>query len=353
MKKLAAISLVLAMTAASLAGCGSTADTAAPAESEAAETTAATTEETTDTAADTVAADGKVYNIGICQLVQHEALDAATQGFQDALTELLGEENVKFDLQNASGDSATCATIVNQFVSSDVDLILANATAPLQAAAAATNEIPILGTSITDYATALSIDDWTGVTGTNISGTSDLAPLDQQADMLHELFPDAKNVGILYCSAEPNSKYQSTEITKYLTDAGYTCKEYTFADSNDVAAVTKTACDESDVLYVPTDNTAASCAESINNIAEPAKVPIVAGESGICTGCGVATLSIDYYDLGVVTGNMAYEVLVNGADPATTEIQFAPKTTYQYMADRCEKLGVKVPSDYVAIEAEK
>ena len=195
MKKLAAISLVLAMTAASLAGCGSTADTAAPAESEAAETTAATTEETTDTAADTVAADGKVYNIGICQLVQHEALDAATQGFQDALTELLGEENVKFDLQNASGDSATCATIVNQFVSSDVDLILANATAPLQAAAAATNEIPILGTSVTDYATALSIDDWTGVTGTNISGTSDLAPLDQQADMLHELFPDAKNVG--------------------------------------------------------------------------------------------------------------------------------------------------------------
>ena len=192
MKKLAAISLVLAMTAASLAGCGSTANTAAPAESEAAETPAATTEETTDTAADTVAADGKVYNIGICQLVQHEALDAATQGFQDALTKLLGEENVKFDLQNASGDSATCATIVNQFVSSDVDLILANATAPLQAAAAATNEIPILGTSVTDYATALSIDDWTGVTGTNISGTSDLAPLDQQADMLHELFPDAK-----------------------------------------------------------------------------------------------------------------------------------------------------------------
>ena len=187
MKKLAAISLVLAMTAASLAGCGSTANTAAPAESEAAETPAATTEETTDTSADTVAADGKVYNIGICQLVQHEALDAATQGFQDALTKLLGEENVKFDLQNASGDSATCATIVNQFVSSDVDLILANATAPLQAAAAATNEIPILGTSVTDYATALSIDDWTGVTGTNISGTSDLAPLDQQADMLHEI----------------------------------------------------------------------------------------------------------------------------------------------------------------------
>ena len=349
MKKLAAISLVLAMTAASLAGCGSTADTAAPAESEAAETTAATTEETTDTAADT-AADGKVYNIGICQLVQHEALDAATQGFQDALTELLGEENVKFDLQNASGDSATCATIVNQFVSSDVDLILANATAPLQAAAAATNEIPILGTSITDYATALSIDDWTGVTGTNISGTSDLAPLDQQADMLHELFPDAKNVGILYCSAEPNSAYQSQTIQGYLKDYGYECTEYTFADSNDIASVVNNAIATSDVIYIPTDNTAASNTTIIQNICQPAGIPIIAGEEGICSGCGVATLSISYYDLGYKTGEMAYEILVNGADVSQTAVEFAPNVTQKYNAANCEALGITVPDDYVAIE---
>ena len=349
MKKLAAISLVLAMTAASLAGCGSTADTAAPAESEAAETIAATTEETTDTAADT-AADGKVYNIGICQLVQHEALDAATQGFQDALTELLGEENVKFDLQNASGDSATCATIVNQFVSSDVDLILANATAPLQAAAAATNEIPILGTSITDYATALSIDDWTGVTGTNISGTSDLAPLDQQADMLHELFPDAKNVGILYCSAEPNSAYQSQTIQGYLKDYGYECTEYTFADSNDIASVVNNAIATSDVIYIPTDNTAASNTTIIQNICQPAGIPIIAGEEGICSGCGVATLSISYYDLGYKTGEMAYEILVNGADVSQTAVEFAPNVTQKYNAANCEALGITVPDDYVAIE---
>lgn len=357
MKKLAAISLVLAMTAASLAGCGSTANTAAPAESEAAETPAATTEETTNTAAettntaaDTVAADGKVYNIGICQLVQHEALDAATQGFQDALTELLGEENVKFDLQNASGDSATCATIVNQFVSSDVDLILANATAPLQAAAAATNEIPILGTSITDYATALSIDDWTGVTGTNISGTSDLAPLDQQADMLHELFPDAKNVGILYCSAEPNSAYQSQTIQGYLKDYGYECTEYTFADSNDIASVVNNAIATSDVLYIPTDNTAASNTTIIQNICQPAGIPIIAGEEGICSGCGVATLSISYYDLGYKTGEMAYEILVNGADVSQTAVEFAPNVTKKYNAANCEALGITVPDDYVAIE---
>lgn len=350
MKKLAAISLVLAMTAASLTGCGSTANTAAPAESEAAETPAATTEETTDTAADTVAADGKVYNIGICQLVQHEALDAATQGFQDALTKLLGEENVKFDLQNASGDSATCATIVNQFVSSDVDLILANATAPLQAAAAATNEIPILGTSVTDYATALSIDDWTGVTGTNISGTSDLAPLDQQADMLHELFPDAKNVGILYCSAETNSSYQSNTIQKYLKDYGYECTEYTFADSNDIASVVNNAVAASDVLYIPTDNTAASNTTIIQNICQPAGIPIIAGEEGICSGCGVATLSISYYDLGYKTGEMAYEILVNGADVSQTAVEFAPNVTKKYNAANCEALGITVPDDYVAIE---
>ena len=335
--KLLALLLACAMTLALSACGGSSATTSTPASSAA------------SAASGSAAATGdKTYTIGICQLVQHNALDAATKGFKDALTEKLGDK-VKFVEQNAAGD----ATICNQFVSSNVDLIMANATPALQAATAATNSIPILGTSVTDYGTALSIADWKGTTGTNVTGTADLAPLDKQAEMIKTLFPDKKNVGILYCSAEPNSKYQSTEITKYLTDAGYTCKEYTFADSNDVAAVTKTACDESDVLYVPTDNTAASCAESINNIAEPAKVPIVAGEAGICTGCGVATLSIDYYDLGVVTGNMAYEVLVNGADPATTEIQFAPKTTYQYVPDRCEKLGVKVPSDYVAIEAEK
>ena len=349
MKKLAAISLVLAMTAASLAGCGSTANTAAPAESEASEaaTEAASSEEAkSDAAAST---DGKTYNVGICQLVQHEALDAATQGFQDALTELLGEENVKFDLQNASGDSATCATIVNQFVSSDVDLILANATAPLQAAAA-TNEIPILGTSVTDYATALSIDDWTGVTGTNISGTSDLAPLDQQADMLHELFPDAKNVGILYCSAEPNSAYQSQTIQGYLKDYGYECTEYTFADSNDIASVVNNAIATSDVLYIPTDNTAASNTTIIQNICQPAGIPIIAGEEGICSGCGVATLSISYYDLGYKTGEMAYEILVNGADVSQTAVEFAPNVTKKYNIANCEALGITVPDDYVAIE---
>ena len=291
---------------------------------------------------------GESYTVGICQLVQHPALDAATEGFKAALTDKLGDA-VSFEEGNAAGDSATCSTIVNQFVTNDVDLIMANATAALQAAQSATNTIPILGTSVTDYATALGMKDWTGTTGTNISGTSDLAPLDGQADMLHELFPDKKTVGILYCSGEPNSTYQADTITPFLENYGYTVKTYTFADTNDVAAVTGTACNECDVLYIPTDNTAASCAEAINNVALPTGTPIVAGEEGICSGCGVATLSISYYDLGYATGEMAYEILVNGADPSTMEVQSAPSFTKEYNAANCEALNITPPDDYTAI----
>ena len=296
----------------------------------------------------TAMAEG-TYRVGVCQLVQHVALDAATQGFQDALKAKLGDA-VTFDVQNASGDSNTCSTIVNNFISGDVDLIMANATPALQAAVAATGDIPILGTSVTDYATALDIDGWNGATGMNVSGTSDLAPLEQQAEMLRELFPDAKKVGLLFCSAEPNSKYQVDVITGYLTAMGYECAEYTFADSNDVASVAQNACDGSDVIYIPTDNTAASCTEAIRNVVEPAMKPVIAGEEGLCKGCGVATLSISYYDLGYATGEMAYEVLVNGADVAAMNVQFAPNVTKEYNAELCELLGVKVPEDYVAIQ---
>ena len=329
-----------------LAACGSTAstDTAASAAD-----TASSTEAAASTADSTAAADGKVYNIGICQLVQHEALDAATQGFKDALVEKLGEGSVKFDEQNASGDSANCTTIVNGFVSNGVDLILANATAPLQAAAQATADIPVLGTSITDYATALDISDWTGTVGNNISGTSDLAPLDQQAAMIQELFPDAKSVGLLYCSAEANSVYQCDVIEGCLTEEGYTVARYAFTDTNDVTSVAQTAADNSDVIYIPTDNTAASNTEAIANVVIPAKVPVVAGEEGICSGCGVATLSISYYDLGYATGEMAAKILADGADVSAMPVEFAPNVTKKYNAANCEALGITQPSDYVAI----
>ena len=290
----------------------------------------------------------KTYKVGVVQLVQHEALDAATKGFTDALKEALGDK-VEVEVKNASGDSNNCSTIVNGFISDKVDLIMANATPALQAAASATSTIPILGTSVTDYATALEIADWTGTVGGNISGTSDLAPLDKQAAMLQELFPNAKKVGMLFCSSEPNSKYQVDEVTKLLSAAGITCTEYTFTDSNDVSSVTQKACDDSDVLYIPTDNTAASNTEAIANVLIPAGVPAICGEEGLCRGCGVATLSISYYDLGVTTGKMAAKILKGEADISTMPVEYTDATP-KYNASVCEQLGITPLDGYEAID---
>ena len=339
MKKFLSVVLASAMVL-SLVGCG----TNAAAKKEAESSNTAATESTAD--------DSKTYNVGVIQLVQHPALDAATEGFTKALEDKLGDK-VTVTVENASGDTATCATIANSFVSDNVDLIMANATPALQASQTATNSIPIVATSITDYATALDIDDWNGSTGINVTGTSDLAPLDGQADMLHELFPDAKEVGIVYCSGEDNSLYQANKITEYLEKYGYNVTAYTFSDSADVATVVQSACGSSDVIYVPTDNVAANAAQTINNIALTAGVPIIAGEEGICKGCGLATLSISYYDIGYAAGLMAYEILANGADPATYEIQYATDFTKEYNPEIAEKLNITLPDDYVAIKMDE
>ena len=289
------------------------------------------------------------YTVGICQLAPHVALDAATQGFRDALNAAL-PGRVTFREGNAGGDSPTCATIVNGFVADGVDLILANATAALNAAATATADIPVLGTSITEYGVALGIDGFDGVVGGNVSGTSDLAPLDRQAAMVKEWFPDAQNVGLLYCSAEPNSRYQVDEVQKYLEQDGITCKQFPFADTNDLAAVTQSAVEFSDVIYIPTDNTAANNAGVIDNICRPAGVPILAGEEALCAGCGVAALTISYYDLGTATGKMAAKVLTGDADISQMPIEYAPAVTPKYNADICESLGITVPDGYLPIE---
>lgn len=351
MKKMLAIAMAMTM-GLSLVACGGGNDAAgstaeAPA-ADAAEADGAADAAETEAPEETPSAGAESYTVGICQLVQHEALDAATQGFKDALTEALGDA-VVFDEQNAQNDSNTCSTIINGFVSGGVDLILANATPALQAAQAGTNEIPILGTSVTEYGVALDIDGFDGTVGGNISGTSDLAPLDEQAAMLKELFPDAKNVGLVYCTTEANSQYQVDEVQKALEGLGYTCKQYGFSDSNDLSAVATTAVDENDVLYVPTDNTVASNAPLLDNIARPAKVPVIAGEEGICAGCGVATLSISYYDLGVATGKMAAKILTGEADISTMPIEYAPQFTKKYNKELCEELGIAIPDDYVAI----
>ena len=359
--KLLALLLALAMLL-SLAACGgsdgktsdtdksasdasdNTNDTAEPAGDD-----AAAPADTGDDAAEP-APGGETYLVGICQLAPHVALDAATQGFKDALTEALGDA-VEFDEQNAAGDSATCATIVNGFVSEGVDLMLANATPALQAAASATGDIPVLGTAVTEYGVALGISGFDGLVGTNVSGTSDLAPLDQQAQMIRDWCPDAKTVGLLYCSAEANSQYQVDTIQTYLEELGFTCTQYPFSDTNDMASVTQSAADACDVIYVPTDNTIANNTGIVDNICN-GKVPVFAGEEGICGGCGVATLSISYYDLGVTTGKMAVKILTGEANVSEMPIEYAPEVTKKYNPTTCEALGLTAPDGYEAISAE-
>ena len=325
MKKVLAILCAIALFA-SLCACGSTPATT--------ETTAAT--------------EGKTYTVGICQLVQHPALDAATQGFIDAINEALPGQ-VTFLNENASGESVNCSTIVNGFISSNVDLIMANATPALTAAVSATADIPVLGTSITSYASALEIEDFNGTVGGNVSGTSDLADLSQQAAMIKEWFPDAQNLGILFCSAEANSLYQVSEVTKFAEELGLTVQQFAFTDSNDVGSVTQAAASACDVIYIPTDNVAAANAEAIGNILIPAKVPAVCGEEGLCAPCGVCTLSISYYDLGVTTGKMAVKILTGEASISDMPIEYTTATK-KFNAAVCEQLGITPPEGYEAIQ---
>ncbi len=329
------------------AACGAAAALSACGGSSSASSAAASS--TVASASVAAASNGEKFTVGICQLVQHAALDAATQGFEDALTASFGE-NVTFDFQNAQGDSATCATIANGFVSSGVALIMANATPALQAAQAATNTIPILGTSVTEYGVALGLDNFSGTVGGNVSGTSDLAPLDQQADMIVEWMPEVKKVGLLYCSAEANSQYQVDEVQKYLEAKGVTATQYAFSDSNDLSSVCQKAADENDALYVPTDNTVAANTGIVDGICRPAKKPVFAGEEGICSGCGVATLSISYYDLGYTTGEMAVKILNGESDISTMPIEYTD-VTKKYNKAICDDLGLTVPEGYVEIEA--
>ena len=339
MKKVIALLLAMSMTVAAFKGC-----TAGKKASEEKKT------ETADKTSDKKEDGDKVYHIGIIQLVEHQALDAATEGFQKALKEKLGDK-VEFDVQNAQGEETNCATIATKFVNSNVDLIMANATQAVISSATATSDIPIVGTSVTDYVTTGTVKS-NDAPGGNVTGTSDLAPIDQQVELLQKLVPDAKNVGILYCSAEANSVYQAEQAQKYLEKAGITAKTYTAADSNDIQQVVTKAADENDAIYIPTDNTIASNMEIVKNVTVPAKVPVIAGEENMCSVGGLATLSISYESIGYNAGLMAYDILVNGKNPADMPIQYADDVTLKYNADIASELGIEIPDDMVAIEKE-
>ncbi len=328
-KRMTALLLAMSLAAVSLAGCGSTGK---------------------DSGDSKKKADDDVYHVGVIQLVEHEALDAATEGFQDALKEKLGDK-VVFDVQNAQGEETNCATICTKFVNDDVDLIMANATQALTSAATATPDIPIVGTSVTDFVTTGTVKS-NDKPGTNVTGTSDLAPIDQQIALLKRLVPDAKTVGILYCSSEANSVYQAEEAQKELEKEGIKVEIYTVADSNDIQQVVTKAADNCDAIYVPTDNTIASNMEIVKNVTVPEKVPVIAGEENMCAVGGLATLSISYYNIGYNAGLMAYDILVNGKDPAEMPIQYADEITLKYNAEIASELGIQIPDDMVAIEKE-
>lgn len=289
------------------------------------------------------------YTVGICQILTHEAVDQAALGFMDALDELLGKGTVAYELKDASGDTAICSLIINDYIAQEVDLILANGTPALKAAAAATADIPILGTSITEYGVALDLDEFHGIVGGNVSGTSDLAPMDQQAAMIPALFPQAQTVGMLYCSAEPNSLYQIETVGAHLKAMGLDALPYPFMDSNDMAAIVQDACEHCDVIYIPTDNTVAANATIVDNICQPAGVPVVTGDTGTCAIAGAAVLGISYYELGRITGEMAARVLTGEADISTLPIAYVEHVTHQYNPIICEALGIQVPDDYIPL----
>lgn len=292
--------------------------------------------------------ESEKYKVGVCQLTGHNALDQATLGFVDALNEKLGDR-VEIEVFVGDGSEEKCKEIVDGFVDENVDLIMANATPALVAATEATGTIPIVATSITSYGTALGIRKWSGITGLNVTGTSDLAPIDQQEKIIFEIAPDAKKVGIIFCQYEGNSVYQADAMGKAISADGKSYNAYPIKKESDLEEMARLAASECDVIYLPTDNTLAANAEKLRDIFIEAGVPAVAGEEGICVA-GVATLSINYYNIGYNAGLMAVEILENDAEVGLMEIRYADEFVKKYNEENAKTLGIKIPEDYTKIE---
>lgn len=322
-KKLLSMILAGAMVF-SMAGCSSkTAETAAATE---AATEAASSDET--------------YKIGVLQLVQHAALDQSNEGFFAALD----EAGVKYevDQQNASGEQANCLTIAEKLVSDENDLILAIATPAAQAVAGVTEDIPILLTAVTDPAASGLVNDNENP-GVNVSGTSDLTPVKEQIDLLHELLPDAKNIGLLYCSAESNSELQIAMAKEACDALGLTYEEYTVPSSNEIQSVVESMVGKVDAIYTPTDNVMAAGMATVAMVANDNNIPVICGEAGMVEAGGLATYGIDYYELGYMAGEQAIEILTNGADITTMPIGYLP-------AERCELTVNKTTAETLGID---
>lgn len=325
LKKAAAAVLAALTISAALAGCNQSAPSA-------------------------VVDDGtKVFSVGVCQFAAHAALDDAAKGFKQALSDKLGSR-VSFIDKVAGADASACVTACEDFAAQNVDLIFANGTTALQAAYAATDKTPIIAANVTDYAAALDFDGTINITGMNVSGTTCLVPPSDQAGMLHELFPEAESVGVLYCSDELGAQVQAAAITPLLTDFGYEVKDFTFSGEADLEDTVKSACKASDVIYIPNDSIAALNAEAINAIVLEKEVPVVVPDSGMLTSCGTVGLVPDAYALGYKAGEMAFDVLSNGADITSMKIKEPDSLTKKYVPDRCEALELDVPDSYTKAE---
>lgn len=289
--------------------------------------------------------DEKVFQIGIVQLAEHPALDEATRGFKEFLTEKLGDK-VQFNVQNAQGEQTNCTTIVNQFVSSKVDLIMANATNAVKAAREATSDIPIIGTSVTDYVFSGLVAS-NEAPGANVTGASDMNPVNVQVQLMKTLCPEVKTVGIVINSGEENSAIQAEEAKTAFEAEGFAVKIYSVADTNEIQTVVTAACNEVDAFYEPTDNLIASNVPTMSNITTAAGKPVICGEGGMCESGFLATYAISYYELGRAAGEQAFNILVNGADPATTPIFFfdVSQLTLVVNEQNAAELGITIPEE--------
>lgn len=338
MKKLLALSLTAVMVIGLMTGCGAKEESqsAAP-ETEVAEVVE--TEAQEEAPAET-AADGKTYKIGVIQLVEHAALDASNQGFVAALDD--AGISYEIDQQNAQNDQSACQTIAEKLVNDGNDLILAIATPAAQAVAGATSEIPILVTAVTDPADAGLVES-NEVPGGNVSGTSDLTPVKEQIDLLKQLIPDVKKVGVLYCSAESNSVFQADMAQAACAEAGLESEVFTVSSSNEIQQVVESMVGKVDAIYAPTDNTIAAGMATVGMVANDNGLPVICGEAGMVEAGGLATYGIDYYQLGYMAGEQAVEILVNGADISQMPIGYLS-------ADKCELTTNQETADALGID---
>ncbi len=290
-------------------------------------------------------AGSEKLNIGIIQYMEHSALDAAREGFVKALKDNgYTEEKVIFDLQNAQGDQSNLSTISDRFVSNKVDLVLAIATPAAQSIAGKTTEIPILATAVTDFEAAKLVASNTAPGG-NVSGTTDMNPIKEQMDLLVKLVPGVKKVGVMYTSSEDNSILQAKLAKEAIEKLGLTYVEATVTNSNDVQQVTQSIVTKCDAIYIPTDNTFASAMPVVSGITSKAKIPVICGESGMVTTGGLATLGINYSDLGYQTGLMAVKILKGEAKPADMAVEASKNFDFAINGTVADEIGLKIPAD--------